>query len=423
MLKKLIVSICIVCHWLILGAQDLTVNHQFLNNFDKYTYLLIQYPKKPCDKLDGATASGFFIRIKNRLFLVTNYHVMTGIDSWKMIIHDYDSIKVRYQDATNNVRYYTINLDSINSKREIFSFLEYPDLYILEINDFPKDAKINSVEKILYGSPKTADTKTAFSFQFSNVPGNDLETQTQQYLNEFYSHSALFPTLNYSSSREKKYKGLTLNPTGYLKNILDTNVLPNKNPLVGKTQERDLFNNRNFILGKDSLENISLDTPWLFNKDLRSPISGSLDSALSINNNTFSLNKSLLGTKTGLSKIPNNSPFIIKGSVDKQAYLIDWLNYDHVSTTFYSGNVVTASSHNEKLTPKLDSLYVILNRKSYHGSSGSPVFFYCEKIAKNKKSVWIEFGGVECAINEKKNSSIIVNRIMLRQRLEQIINQ
>ena len=423
MLKKFIVLICIINHCLILGAQNLTVNHQSLTNFDKYTYLLIQYPKKPCDKLDGGTASGFFIRIKNRLFLVSNYHVMTGIDSWKVIIHDYDSIKVRYYDVTNNVGYYTINLDSINSERQVFSFSEHPDLYILEIKDFPKDAKINSVEKILYDSLKIADTKTAFSFQFSNVPGNDLEKQTQQYLNEFYSHSTLFQTLNYPSSPGQKYERLTLNSTDYLNNILGASVQSNEGLPVGKNQAKDIFNNRNFILDKDSPGNIFLDMAPLFDKGFRSLNSGPLDSALSINNYSFNLDKSLLGKKTGWSKIPNTSPFTKNGSVDKQAYLIDWLNYDHFSTTFYSGNVVPASAYNEKLTPKLDSLYVILSPKTYHGSSGSPVFFYCQKVAKNKKSVWIEFGGVETAVNEKKNSSIIVNRMTLIQRLEEMLNQ
>ena len=129
------------------------------DSLKKYSYLLIQYNGQP----DGAnyaatrgdelgTATGFFVRVKHRLFLVSNYHVITSVDVYKKERYpdQFGTIKIRYYDRYNQVRYFPVDVDSIRRSSPVISFDEYPDLYVIEIKGFPKDAQLFSVEKILY---------------------------------------------------------------------------------------------------------------------------------------------------------------------------------------------------------------------------------------------------------------------------------
>ncbi len=76
---------------------------------------------------------------------------MTGVDVYNKAWYreQFDTIKIKYFDNKNNVQYYSIDLNPIKRNCSVISFLEYPDLYIYEIKDFPADAKIFSIEKFL----------------------------------------------------------------------------------------------------------------------------------------------------------------------------------------------------------------------------------------------------------------------------------
>lgn len=72
-----------------------------------YSYLLLLHAKDP-SKSGNATA--FFIRKNDKLYLITCFHVFTGLDNWSnQNKGPYDSISVRYYDSKNQVKYFTIN--------------------------------------------------------------------------------------------------------------------------------------------------------------------------------------------------------------------------------------------------------------------------------------------------------------------------
>jgi hypothetical protein len=171
------ISTCIVCR----SQKEITASgidsNSKLDSLQKYSYLLVQTQNSHnaigyfSNNRSVGIATGFFIRTNARLFFITNYHVMTGVDVYNKALYQqqFDTIKIRYFDNENNVQYYSIDLNPIKRNCAVVSLLEYPDLYIYEIKDFPTDAKIFSIEKFLYHNEKTSpERRIAFSYQFSH---------------------------------------------------------------------------------------------------------------------------------------------------------------------------------------------------------------------------------------------------------------
>jgi hypothetical protein len=166
------------------------INSTNYEEFKKYSYLVLQYPKSnPNDKLNcvrGRSATGFFIRAKYRLFFVTNYHVVTGVEGWDPAFKNtfkntYDSISIRYYDKAGKPHYYTIDCATINKERKLMSFTEYPDVYVIEIEIKKlRAAAIYSIEKFLPRKELKTENTDVFSFQFSLSPGNSLSHQAEQ---------------------------------------------------------------------------------------------------------------------------------------------------------------------------------------------------------------------------------------------------
>ena len=156
----------------------------------KYSYLVLQYPKStPNDKLNSlreSSATGFFIRAQGKLFFVTNYHVLTGVEGWNIAFRStfkntYDSISIRYYDKTGKPQYYTIDCATVNNERKLVSFKDYPDVFVIEIEiKKMRNAIIYSIEKFLPRQDLTAENIDAFSYQFSLSPGNNLSYQAEQ---------------------------------------------------------------------------------------------------------------------------------------------------------------------------------------------------------------------------------------------------
>jgi hypothetical protein len=160
------------------------------DSLKKYSYLLVQYNGQP----DGAnytassgdemgTATGFFVRVKKRLFLVSNYHVITSVDVYhkERYPDQFGTIKIRYYDRENKIKYFPVDVDSIRRNSQIISFDEYPDLYVLEIKGFPKDARLFSVEKMLYAKdPQGNCSNQIISYQYLPQWNQDVQQQLRQ---------------------------------------------------------------------------------------------------------------------------------------------------------------------------------------------------------------------------------------------------
>jgi hypothetical protein len=160
------------------------------DSLEKYSYLIVQYNGQPDGINYGAsggdelgTATGFFVRVRKRLFLVSNYHVVTSIDVYhkERYPDQFGTIKIRYYDRDNKVQYFPIDVDSIRRNSQIISFDEYPDLYALEIKGFPQDARLFSVEKMLYATDPTGNcTREAISYQYFPQYDQGVLQQLQQ---------------------------------------------------------------------------------------------------------------------------------------------------------------------------------------------------------------------------------------------------
>ncbi|HEY9003284.1 MAG TPA: hypothetical protein VIM89_18150 [Mucilaginibacter sp.] len=71
----------------------------------------------------------------------------------------------------------------------------------------------------------------------------------------------------------------------------------------------------------------------------------------------------------------------------------------------------------------VDSLNLVLNPKTAKGASGSPVFFINSQEEKKKKVEWFEFAGLEFAIDEYNNLSFVVKASEILKLLNEKINQ
>ena len=96
------------------------------------------------------------------------------------------------------------------------------------------------------------------------------------------------------------------------------------------------------------------------------------------------------------------------------------LNFETFLPTLYIGMILDPSVYNE---PIVDKMNFLLTPSSYHGGSGSPIFFQCTSKLNNKEKVWIEFGGVQAAIESKFNSTIVVKPEQIISKIEELIKQ
>jgi hypothetical protein len=75
-------------------CQSAEVLEDKVKDFQKYSYLILRYPKIESteDREKCSVATGFFIRHKKKLFLVSNYHVLTGAGGYSsLIMENFDS--------------------------------------------------------------------------------------------------------------------------------------------------------------------------------------------------------------------------------------------------------------------------------------------------------------------------------------------
>ena len=150
------------------------------DSLKKYSYLILTHAN---DVSKSGNGTGFFMRKKKKIYLITCYHVFTGLDDWsKKNKGPYDSITVRYYDLDNNIKYFSINT---TTSHFIFkNFREDPDIYIYEIDPrLIKDAKIYSIENfIVSGAKPIEENEQIISFQFSSKKDGYIAQQVREIL-------------------------------------------------------------------------------------------------------------------------------------------------------------------------------------------------------------------------------------------------
>ena len=392
-----------------------------IESFQKYSYLLIQYPKINSidERLKVHHGTGFFLKVKKKLFLVSNYHVITGADGLTLTFkNSYDSIKIPYDDVNGKQDYFTIDLRQVNSSRRILSFKQYPDVFLIQISTLPKNAKIYAFDDMLFERPKTADRKNAFSYQYGLAPGNSIELQISKLQREYnfvpaYTSGVFFdqrsnePTEEpFMIRREALVRVYNLAP---LQKILKGLVA--KWPRSGAS-DPGLFDSsvspilvfRDIFVKKDSLDNSVFRSGLTF----ISPLSNVSSHFLIEDVLTFRLFNYLLTGNNILRPFHRGvfSPLREKKTiyVDDNFYLGNMIDYSVYNPNLYLGNLVNDLQYLNKPC----ALYTRLSPATYQGASGSPIFYACEKLSSDRTEKWFEFAGIQSSVDVRLDISVIV---------------
>jgi hypothetical protein len=162
MKKSVIILAIIACSLIIYLAKASKTEDLYV----KYSYFL--YSKTPVPNM-VSQATGFFIRRKNHLFLVTNYHAFTGKSTMdKSISRDFININFIYQSKTGN-KLCTINIRDIVKKSKAYLFYEYPDLYCYDVTKNIPDNKVYSIETFIKPiHPKSESPNDIFAIGYGN---------------------------------------------------------------------------------------------------------------------------------------------------------------------------------------------------------------------------------------------------------------
>lgn len=160
-------------------------------------------------------ATGFFIRLKEKLFLVTAYHVVTPCDVYhNVIVHnDINCLAVTYHDTLNHLRQQILDISNRVNMPPIF-FLNTPDIAIVDAAHVFDDAKINSIENLIFDTTRYTK-ENIIKYIIFGFSGNKMDelivtkhtVDTPPFLYEGYTAD--------SSHYEKLYKYLNIDSMYY----------------------------------------------------------------------------------------------------------------------------------------------------------------------------------------------------------------
>lgn len=182
-------------------------NDPTTDSLRKYSYLLAVYKDS---LLAGETGSkwhlqgittGFFVKEKGELYLVSSYHVFTQTSvvpgaSQGMVL---DVMRLRIFNPTLGIGFLTIDLRKIKERGKTISLYTAPDVYAYKISDtnFLK-MKINTLDDILKTDrDKKGANIQAIAFGFPNMP-KDEKIDFNSYKDSLYK-GALASKNSYSA--------------------------------------------------------------------------------------------------------------------------------------------------------------------------------------------------------------------------------
>jgi hypothetical protein len=104
--------------------------------------------------------------------------------------------------------------------------------------------------------------------------------------------------------------------------------------------------------------------------------------------------------------LPLGQPFDFSNLPNANENILDEIDYSDFLPSFYMGTTISLQYSNDSALQRLDSFYLVLTPSTYHGSSGSPVFYLCRSEEKDKIKEWIEFAGIQSGIGLKDNVGV-----------------
>jgi hypothetical protein len=122
-------------------------------------------------------ATGFFLREKGHLFLVSSYHVFTNQNTAYKIKESVidDSIQLVYSKSLFLKDTLNINIITISKESKSYFFYEYPDIYVYDVTSrIPLREYILSVESFIYPSFKAQPSKDIVSYGYGDVLNDNI---------------------------------------------------------------------------------------------------------------------------------------------------------------------------------------------------------------------------------------------------------
>jgi hypothetical protein len=142
-----------------------------IDSLKKYSYLLILTQKSKIDSIYNVVglATGFFIKNKRSLYLVSANHVFTGNDPFTVTRTDStspDMMAFHYDvKGLKQKGHKEIYLDSLKAKNPPKSIKEWPDILEYSI-ELPQNAQINSIESFLMDTVSLERGDSIFSWGY-----------------------------------------------------------------------------------------------------------------------------------------------------------------------------------------------------------------------------------------------------------------
>lgn len=169
------------------------------DSLKKYSYLLVGGIYNPNSKLPKTSYEAyiplrmgtcFFIKINNKLLLVTNAHNITGIDYWnkKRLDYSVDTVFLRYRDTLNQLKWRIIPDNQFANPPSIRDFMQVPDCYVIDMTSYLKNGKINSIERFIDCAYDHKESDLTISYGYEQM-----DTTIHQEIDEW--NKKVTPTL------------------------------------------------------------------------------------------------------------------------------------------------------------------------------------------------------------------------------------
>ncbi len=155
--------------------------------------------------------TGFFLKLDDRVFLVSADHVFTGFDGWD-----------KYVNTQKKYKYLVISVPLTNGKRELYvinaskslknavriDYRTYGDIFADELVNFPKNADIHFLNPYLYSSSPddNLDSLVAFGFGLTEIENQQFEKNDLENRDKFFADALQGSTI------KKYFSKVTKNP-------------------------------------------------------------------------------------------------------------------------------------------------------------------------------------------------------------------
>jgi hypothetical protein len=140
----------------------------YFDSLKKYSYYISGFVMKP-NRVSIVTGTGFFIRNREVLFLVTAKHVLSGCNDSLLKDKDSPDTMIIWLKNDNMVsfKFIPINVSVIKDTSSCLPFFKSPDIIVLQVSDTNLIKNAHSVEKYIYPPFMKTNGIQIFGFPFT----------------------------------------------------------------------------------------------------------------------------------------------------------------------------------------------------------------------------------------------------------------